>query len=174
MAQDPTASLRRQLVEQLTKAGAIRGAAVARAMARAPRHLFVPEYPLHLVYGDRALVTKTRAGVGTSSSSQPAIMAVMLEALRPRRGMNVLEIGAGTGYNAALLRELVGPDGAVTSIDIQADVTARARRNLGVRAIPMCASCAATGRAGCISRRRLTASSSRRDAGRSRGRGSSS
>jgi protein-L-isoaspartate(D-aspartate) O-methyltransferase len=57
-------------------------------------------------------------------------MAIMLEQLRVRRGMNVLEIGAGTGYNAALLAELAGPSGAVATIDIQADVAAEARRNL--------------------------------------------
>ncbi len=130
MAGDPTLPLRRQLVEQFAKAGTIKTPAVARAMTRVPRHVFVPDYPLHLVYSDRALITKTRAGVPTSSSSQPALMAAMLELLRVRRGMNVLEIGAGTGYNAALLADLVGASGAVTSIDIQADVTAQARRNL--------------------------------------------
>ena len=57
-------------------------------------------------------------------------MAIMLEQLRVRRGMSVLEIGAGTGYNVALLAELVGPNGSVVSIDIQADVAAHARRTL--------------------------------------------
>jgi methyltransferase of FxLD system len=130
MAQDPTAPLRRQLVEQFAKAGAIKTPAIARAMTSVPRHIFVPDYPLHLAYSDRALTTKTRGGVPTSSSSQPGLMAAMLEMLRVRRGMNVLEIGAGTGYNAALLAELAGPDGAVTAIDIQTDVAAQARRNL--------------------------------------------
>jgi SAM-dependent methyltransferase len=50
--------------------------------------------------------------------------------LRLRRGMRVLEIGAGTGYNAALLAELVGADGEVTAVEIQADVAAQARRSL--------------------------------------------
>jgi protein-L-isoaspartate(D-aspartate) O-methyltransferase len=130
MPQDPSAPLRRHLVEQLAKSGAIRSPAVARAITRVPRHLFVPGYPLHHVYADRALVTKARAGVPTSSSSEPGLMANMLEMLRVRRGMNVLEIGAGTGYNAALLAELVGPEGTVTAIDIQRDVTLQARRNL--------------------------------------------
>src|SRR5262245_21373857 len=116
MARDGTAVLRRELVEQFAKAGIIRTPAVARAMARVPRHIFVPDYPLHMVYSDRALITKMRGGIGTSSSSQPALMAGMLEMLRVRRGMNVLEIGAGTGYNAALLAELAGADGSVTTI----------------------------------------------------------
>jgi protein-L-isoaspartate(D-aspartate) O-methyltransferase len=130
VAPDPAAPLRRQLVEGFVKAGVIKTPAVARAMARVPRHVFVPEYPLHMVYGDRSLVTRTRGGIPTSSSSQPGLMASMLEMLRVRRGMRVLEIGAGTGYNAALLADLVGADGEVTAVDIQADVAAQARRNL--------------------------------------------
>ncbi len=130
MVQDPTQPLRSALVAQLRKAGNIQTAGVARAFVRVRRHAFVPEHPLHLVYADRVLITKTRAGVATSSSSQPTIMAIMLEQLRVRRGMSILEIGTGTGYNAALLAELVGPNGSVVSIDIQADVAAQARRTL--------------------------------------------
>jgi protein-L-isoaspartate(D-aspartate) O-methyltransferase len=65
------------------------------------------------VYKDRAFVTRHRDGVPTSSSSQPAIMAIMLEQLGLQPGQRVLEIGAGTGYNAALIAQIVG--GAVTS-----------------------------------------------------------
>src|SRR5215204_4057723 len=65
-----------------------------------------------------------------SSSSQPAIMAVMLDQLDVRPGQRVLEIGTGTGYNAALLAELVGGSGAVTTVDIDADLVEQAGRNL--------------------------------------------
>ena len=65
-----------------------------------------------------------------SSSSQPAIMARMLELLDVQPGERVLEIGAGTGYNAALLAHLVGPSGRVVSIDIDADLARTARRAL--------------------------------------------
>src|SRR6185436_526971 len=51
------------------------------------------------IYSDEALVTRLRDGLPSSSSSQPSLMAQMLEALRLRPGHRVLEVGAGTGYN---------------------------------------------------------------------------
>lgn len=95
---------------------------------------------LDLVYADNVLTTQldddaanwARAretgplrGVPTSSSSQPAIMAVMLVALRVANGHRVLEIGTGTGYNAGLLSHRVG-DRNVCSVDIDPDLVARA------------------------------------------------
>ena len=65
-----------------------------------------------------------------SSSSQPALMAQMLEQLDVRSGMAVLEVGTGTGYNAALLGQLVGPAGAVLTIDVDPAITGPARRHL--------------------------------------------
>jgi protein-L-isoaspartate(D-aspartate) O-methyltransferase len=95
-----------------------------------PRHFFLPDLPLEEVYSDKAIVTKTENGVPVSSSSQPAIMAVMLEQLGLSDGDNVLEIGAGTGYNAALLSDLAGSTGHVTTIEIDDQVAAWARKNL--------------------------------------------
>ena len=66
----------------------------------------------------------------TSSSSQPTIMALMLDALRLEPGMRVLEIGAGTGYNAALLERIVGPEGRVVSVDVDPATAAEARKRL--------------------------------------------
>src|SRR5258708_3602049 len=64
---------------------------------------------LQLVYRDAALTTRLDAnGFPGSSSSMPSIMAAMLQALQIKRGQRVLEIGTGTGYNAALLAYLVG------------------------------------------------------------------
>ncbi|HWC83884.1 MAG TPA: methyltransferase domain-containing protein, partial [Pseudonocardiaceae bacterium] len=60
----------------------------------------------------------------------PTVVAMMLGQLDPQPGENVLEIGAGTGYNAALLAELVGDTGQVTTIDIDLNVTAHARATL--------------------------------------------
>jgi protein-L-isoaspartate(D-aspartate) O-methyltransferase len=82
---------------------------------------------LPTVYRDDVLVTKMDGRVPTSSSSQPSLMAVMIEALEVRPGRRVLEVGAGTGYNAALLASL---GASVTSIDVQEDVAARARSAL--------------------------------------------
>jgi protein-L-isoaspartate O-methyltransferase len=58
------------------------------------------------------------------------MVAIMLEQLAVRPGMRVLEIGAGTGYNAALLAELAGPSGQVTTVDLDADTAARAHDHL--------------------------------------------
>ena len=83
------------------------------------------------VYRDEAILTKqTASGLGLSSSSQPGIMAEMLDELRPEPGHRVLEIGAGTGYNAALLENIVGPDGRVVTVDIDPETATRARRAL--------------------------------------------
>lgn len=122
--------LRDQLVTRLRAMRALSSASVARAFQAVPREQFVPGYALEEVYRDQAIVTKNEAGVPVSSSSQPAMMALMLEQLDVRPGLNVLEIGAGTGYNAALLSELVGPTGAVTTIEIDPEVVSWARERL--------------------------------------------
>src|SRR5689334_11280094 len=97
-------SLRGRLIDGLVSDGVLGSASVEAALRAVPRHLFLPDQPLETVYADRAVPTKRGAdGVPISSSSQPAIMAIMLEQLALEPGMRVLEIGAGTGYNAALL-----------------------------------------------------------------------
>lgn len=65
-----------------------------------------------------------------SSSSSPFLMAIMLEFLGLTPGMRVLEIGTGTGYNAALLAEIVGSQQLVTTLDIQPDLVERGKRLL--------------------------------------------
>ena len=65
-----------------------------------------------------------------SSSSQPAMMAEMLELLELAPGQRVLEIGAGTGYNAAVVSQIVGPKGRVTTIDIDPEIAQRAKAAL--------------------------------------------
>jgi protein-L-isoaspartate(D-aspartate) O-methyltransferase len=105
--------------------------AVRDAFLAVPREHFLPGRPLEQVYRDEAIVTKTgERGMPTSSSSQPTIMALMLEALRLEPGMRVLEIGAGTGYNAALLERIVGAEGRVVSVDVDPATAAEARERL--------------------------------------------
>lgn len=92
------------------------------------RHWFVPQVSREVAEADAPVVTHRAAdGTATSSASQPTIVAQMLDQLDLREGQRVLEVGAGTGYNAALLATLVGPSGEVTTIDIQPDVAAEAR-----------------------------------------------
>lgn len=128
-------TLRARLVRELEKAGDIRTEAVRDAFLRVPRELFVPEVAkeqgLDAVYRNDALPTKKDArGLAVSSSSQPSIMATMLEELRLEPGMTVLEIGAGTGYNAALMKTIVGASGRVVTVDIEADLVRKARAAL--------------------------------------------
>ena len=123
---------RARLVGLLRAEGALTSDAVADAFAAVPRECFLPDVPLDEVYLDRAFVTRWLHGVPVSSSSQPAVMAVMLEQLEVRPGDHVLEIGAGTGYNAALLARLVGPRGQVTSVELDAATADGAARQLAV------------------------------------------
>jgi protein-L-isoaspartate(D-aspartate) O-methyltransferase len=134
--------LRDRYLAEIRRNGAPLGPALARAFATVPRELFVADgfrrrdgsavapgdadY-LDQIYRDDVLVTKVEDGMPVSSSSQPSLMAIMLAALDVRPGMRVLEIGAGTGYNAALLAAL---GAEVISVDVQADVAERARAAL--------------------------------------------
>ncbi len=79
---------------------------------------------LKYIYSDQPILIKLAP---SSSSSRPSLVAIMLELLELEGGMRVLEIGAGTGYNAALMQELVGKSGRVVSIDIQPDFVERIR-----------------------------------------------
>ena len=140
--------LRQRLVEKLRADGVLRDPAVERALRTVPRHLFVPDVPLEHAYSDNAIPTYEEGGLPISSASQPAIVAIMLQQLRVEPGMRVLEIGAGTGYNAALLAELVGPSGAVTTVDIGEVIAAEARGRLASAGYPRVAVIAADGAAG--------------------------
>lgn len=108
---------------------------VREAFLMVPRHAFLTPREdvgrkqwLNEVYQDTALVTKLDGrGMPLSSSSQPSVMAWMLEALEIQPGMSVLEIGTGTGYNAALLARLTGDPTRVTTIEIDPELTAQAR-----------------------------------------------
>jgi protein-L-isoaspartate(D-aspartate) O-methyltransferase len=126
----------RELVSHLIESGALRDPEVTAAFQAVLRHHFLPGRRLAYVYEDTAIPTKTdEHGLALSSSSQPAIMALMLQQLELRPRHRVLEIGAGTGYNAALMGRLVGPEGAVCTLDIDEEVCAQARANLGAAGI---------------------------------------
>jgi protein-L-isoaspartate(D-aspartate) O-methyltransferase len=122
--------LQQTLVDELRTDGVLHDARVEAAFRAVPRHVFLPDLAPQDVYRDQAIVTKRIDGVGVSSSSQPAVMAVMLQQLNIRPGQRVLEIGAGTGYNAALLAQLVGGAGHVVTVDIDCDIVQAARQHL--------------------------------------------
>jgi protein-L-isoaspartate(D-aspartate) O-methyltransferase len=123
--------LREQLLVTVRERGGAVDALVASALRTVPRHIFLPDLAPAAAYEDAAIVTKWDAeGLPSSSSSQPTIMAIMLDQLEPARGQKVLEIGAGTGFNAALIAHIVGPKGSVVSIDLDPEIVARAEENL--------------------------------------------
>ena len=127
--------LRERLVADLERHGLIRSERVREAFLAVPRELFVPAFAasegLAAVYRDEAILTRRgEHGVPLSSSSQPAIMALMLEQLELMDGMRVLEVGAGTGYNAALVSLLIGRRGQVVTVDVDGQIAAQARRAL--------------------------------------------
>ena len=123
-------SLRNALVDTLVQTGAIRSPAVERAFRAVPRHLFVPAAEITSAYADRPVFLRWEGGRPASSSSQPTIMAIMLEQLRLEPGMRVMEVGTGSGYNAAILSEVTGIDGYVVSVDIDCSLVVEAGRNL--------------------------------------------
>ncbi len=125
--------LRNSLVDKIIADHAAKGLAmradVERAIRKVPRDLFTPGVPLEEAYEDTAVITIRRGAEAISSVSAPYLIAEMLgqaaDALGHLDGRHVLEIGSG-GYNASLLRELVGPSGSVTTVDIDPEVTDRA------------------------------------------------
>ncbi|MFI6701084.1 methyltransferase domain-containing protein [Streptomyces sp. NPDC050509] len=146
------AEARAGLVREIAATGALDDPAWRAAFEEVPRHLFVPYYftsrpggwdrlwcgdpdPvrrrrwLRGAYADAPLATRVRDGELISSSSQPSLMARMLVELDVRDGHRVLEIGAGSGYNAALLAHRLG-DAHVTTVDLEPEITESARTHL--------------------------------------------
>ena len=101
MNEQSAAILRNKMVEEQLIPRGIKSAAVLDAMQNVPRHLFVPEHLRTYAYEDSPLPI----GAG-QTISQPYIVAYMSEQLEPIPGMKVLEIGTGSGYQAAILAHL--------------------------------------------------------------------
>jgi protein-L-isoaspartate(D-aspartate) O-methyltransferase len=133
--QDHGARLRAEMVGHLKEDGGLTDPRVEAALREVPRHLFLPGTGLAEAYADEAVVTRYKDGLPVSSASQPAIVAVMLEQLSLPAGGSVLEVGAGTGYNAALLAALVGPSGRVVTIDIDPEVSVEAENHLSAAGV---------------------------------------
>ena len=131
------AERRERLVAEVLQTSGVRDERITAALRDVPRHLFLPHLAPEEAYLDDAIVTKRDAeGQPISSSSQPAIMAIMLDQLALAAGQRVLEIGAGTGYNAALISHIIGPSGAVVSVDIDPDLVETARGHLAGAGYP--------------------------------------
>ena len=101
------------------------GDRVIEAMERVPRELFVPENIRSMAYEDHPLPI----GEGQTISA-PHMVAIMCDVLDLREGMSVLDVGTGSGYHAAVMADLVGPEGHVYSIERVPELVVFARRNL--------------------------------------------
>ncbi|MEU9609504.1 methyltransferase domain-containing protein [Streptomyces sp. NPDC048057] len=147
-ASPDSAEARRRLADTLTAEGMLtEGSPWYEAFATVPREIFVPRFTLSgpdgrravepgdadyldAVYTDTTLTIRhDDAGTPISSSSQPSVMARMLEAFAVPADARILEIGTGTGYNTALLCHLLGAV-QVTTIDVDPELTATARLRL--------------------------------------------
>jgi protein-L-isoaspartate(D-aspartate) O-methyltransferase len=100
-AADGEQRARRLQMVQVIRARGVRDSATLRALQILPRHQFVPAAEMDRAYGDHPLPI----GYG-QTISQPYIVGYMTEALRSKPGMKVLEIGTGSGYQAAVLAEM--------------------------------------------------------------------
>lgn len=99
---DKYVSERDRMVRQQIAARGIKNKAVIEAMRKVPRHLFVPLNMENVAYEDRPLP------IGYDQTiSQPYIVALMTETVKPAKGKKALEIGTGSGYQAAVLAEVV-------------------------------------------------------------------
>ncbi len=112
------------LVKRLTYLGALKTAKIIEAFIKFPRHKFVTEEHKYIAYDDIALPI-----VKGSTISQPYTVAIMMEALEPKVGERVLEIGSGSGWQACMLAYCVGSKGRVFSMEIDEDVAAFAKKN---------------------------------------------
>jgi len=152
-----TLPYRQQLIDEMVQQGTRLTPALRKAFLAIPRHAFLDHYyqqgdgfswerieaPIQdaapeawqewyeTIYQDDALVILVDGqGRPISSSSTPSVMALMLEALDVRADQRVLEIGTGTGYNAALLAHLVGVPDLVTTIEVDPPLASLAQQRL--------------------------------------------
>jgi protein-L-isoaspartate(D-aspartate) O-methyltransferase len=114
--------LRRGMVSEQIQARGILDPTVLTAMRTVPRHLFVPEHEQRNAYRDCPLA------IGNGQTiSQPYMVAAMTELLRVGAGDHVLEVGTGSGYQAAVLAEVCSQ---VTTVEVVPDLAERARERL--------------------------------------------
>ncbi len=116
----------RSLVNSLKRQGIIRSRRVEEAMLKVPRELFVWPGMERRAYEDVPLPL----GDTGQTISAPHMVAIMLEELEVEEGNRILEVGTGSGYNAALLAELAGREGKVVSVERVPELVEFARANL--------------------------------------------
>lgn len=127
---DKYQKVRQRMVREQIVARGIKDQKVIQAMIKVPRHLFVPESYERMAYEDRPLPI----GEG-QTISQPYIVALMTELLELDSKMKVLEIGTGSGYQAAILGELVKEVYTIEIVDILGQLSSQLLFELGYKNI---------------------------------------
>lgn len=113
------------LIERMRSKGNLTSERVEEAMRSAPRHRFVPEKVRDKAYADAPL------SIGHGQTvSQPSVVAKMTEYLQAEEGDRILEIGAGSGWQSAVLSFLVGEDGEVYTVELVESLAEQAKENL--------------------------------------------
>jgi len=114
-----------KLIEHVRYMGYLKSKKVENALKEVPRHNFVPEDIRELAYRDSPL------SIGHGQTiSQPSTVVAMTEALDVKLGQKVLEIGTGSGWQAAILSKLVGESGFVYTIEIIPELVNFAKNNI--------------------------------------------
>lgn len=116
---------RQALVERLSSYGYIKSEKVKNAMLKVPREEFMPPENRQYAYMDQPLPI----GEGQTISA-PHMVAIICEKLDLEKGMKILEIGAGFGYNAAVVAEIIGPEGHLFTTERIESLAKTAEENL--------------------------------------------
>ncbi|MEU7402985.1 methyltransferase, FxLD system [Streptomyces sp. NPDC044948] len=141
--------LREALAQRLVDSGHLRSKAAIDAFRTTDRHAFLPGVDLESAYKEDAVPIKhDEDGEMISCISAPSIVATQLEQLGAQPGHKVLEAGAATGYNAALLGKIVSPGGQVWTLDVDQDLVAGASQHLVEAGIDNATAVMADGAAG--------------------------
>lgn len=118
------------LIEELKSFGSIISPSTESAFQNIPRHLFVGRSEQKRAYTNYGVAVYSRWKKWRTTASQPSMVAEMIEELQLQSGQKVLEIGAGTGYNSALMKYIIGEEGEVVTIDFNKELTDLAVRNI--------------------------------------------
>ncbi len=143
--------LNQKMIEDVKKKGFLKNPEYERAFLSVPRHIFIPsiydiekeewkkyeidyskpqEEILRKIYVDKPLVIDIERGDVLSTSSQPTVMAMMIEEAKLKNGDRVLEVGTGSGYNAGVISRIVGNNGKVITTELEKKVYESANSNL--------------------------------------------
>ena len=114
-----------RLIKNLILLGVLKTPRIIEAFRKIPRHKFVLKDYLKRAYNDIPLPT-----LRNQTISQPYTVAIMTEALDPRPGEKILEIGSGSGYQAALLSHCVGPNGKIITVELEPELVEFSKNNI--------------------------------------------